>query len=58
MKFEKAEMEKPVCPYCENELDKVLIQKKGIGFIFPVNVVYFCPYCKKVLGMGQSRLGA
>jgi uncharacterized protein with PIN domain len=56
MKFEKADMEKPVCPYCENELDKLLLQKKGIGLVFPVNVVYFCPHCKKVLGTGQSRL--
>ena len=58
MKFERAEKEKPKCPYCEMELDRVLLQRKGIGFIWPQNVVYFCPYCKKVLGAGQSRLAA
>ena len=58
MRFEREEKEKPRCPFCEMELDRVLFQKKGAGFIWPVNVVYFCPHCKKVLGAGQSRLAA
>ena len=58
MRFEREDKEKPKCPYCEQELDRVSFQKKGAGFILPVNVIYFCPYCKKVLGAGQSRLAA
>ena len=56
VKFERAEQERPKCPFCEMELDRVLLQRKGIGFILPQNAVYFCPYCKKVLGVGQSRM--
>ncbi len=55
MEFEQAEREKSKCPYCKKELDRVLYKKRSRGFLFSVNVLCFCPYCKEVLGVGQRR---
>jgi uncharacterized protein with PIN domain len=46
----------PICPHCENELTEVYTRAKGVPFIQGTNVVYFCPHCQKVLGIGQSRM--
>jgi hypothetical protein len=47
---------KPVCPFCEKELEDIYVKTRGLGWLEGKNVVYFCPYCLKVLGLGQSRM--
>ena len=44
----------PICPHCERGLEEFFIKTKGLGFIEGKNVVYFCPHCHKVLGIGRS----
>ncbi len=41
----------PKCPYCGKELDKVWIQKKGIGILEQKQII-MCPYCRSLLGYG------
>jgi uncharacterized protein with PIN domain len=55
-KIVKREDLAPVCPHCEEELTEVYTRAKGVPFIQGTNVVYFCPYCRKVLGFGQGRM--
>ena len=45
----------PKCPHCEEELGEIFYQSKGLGFIAAENVIYFCPSCSKVLGLGINR---
>lgn len=40
------------CPHCEKDLDKILVNFHGF---WTQHAVYFCPYCKKVLGVGLGR---
>ena len=47
MKIDKKEF-KPVCPYCESELDH-LVEVKG-GW-FEDKRVYCCPKCNKIVGI-------
>jgi len=46
----------PICPHCSRELPEVYMKSKGAGYIESRNVIYFCPHCLKVLGLGQSRM--
>ena len=46
----------PKCPHCAAELHEVYLKHKGLGYIEGRNVLYFCPHCSKVLGIGQSRM--
>ena len=46
----------PECPHCERELPYVHTRAKGLGFLVARNAVYFCPHCRKVLGIGPSRM--
>jgi len=55
-KFTKREDISPICPFCEKWLDEVYINTKGLGWMEGKNVIYFCPFCSKVLGFGQSRM--
>jgi hypothetical protein len=43
----------PVCPYCQRWLDELYARKTGVGSFQGKNVVYFCPHCCKVLGVGD-----
>lgn len=45
----------PVCPHCGKELTDIYLRKKGAGVFFAKTVVYFCPLCHKVLGVGRSN---
>ena len=41
----------------QEQLAEVNYKAKGPGwFFFPRNAVYFCPHCRKVLGLGQSKM--
>ena len=56
MELSKAEAhENPICPYCERELTQILVKQVPKGFLkVTEKVIYFCPHCKKVLGVAQS----
>ncbi|SHE67753.1 hypothetical protein SAMN02745164_00915 [Marinitoga hydrogenitolerans DSM 16785] len=56
MKITKQEEIRPICPYCEKELDEIYVKTKGVGLITGKNAIYFCPHCHKILGVGQSRM--
>jgi len=56
MKITKREEIKPICPHCGKELEEIYFTEKGAGLFTGRNVVYFCPHCHKVLGIGQSRM--
>lgn len=46
----------PLCPHCSKQLNEVYSKTRGSGFVVGKDVVYFCPYCLKVLGFSQSRM--
>jgi uncharacterized protein with PIN domain len=47
--------EKPICPHCEQELAEVVARQFDKSWYkVTEKYVYYCPYCKKVLGVGQS----
>ena len=46
----------PRCPHCASDLKEIYSHSKGIGWIAAANTVYFCPHCRKVLGIGQSKM--
>lgn len=41
----------PICPHCGKELDRIERLYKGI---ISATIVYMCPYCKKVLSIGNN----
>ena len=43
----------PICPHCNAKLTTVWHQELG-GF-FGKRYVYFCPHCKKVLGVSHRK---
>ncbi|MFQ5745000.1 MAG: hypothetical protein ACE5HV_15645 [Acidobacteriota bacterium] len=48
VKTEREEI-KPVCPFCEIALEKLVEVKSGW---FARNRVYCCPHCRKIVGVG------
>ena len=47
---------KPKCPYCQMELEEIYFKVVWKFFLaLSANGVFFCPYCLKVFGCGQSR---
>ena len=46
----------PLCPHCSNELYEVHRKSVGVALIVGTTLIYFCPHCRKVLGMGHSRM--
>ncbi|HNS35735.1 MULTISPECIES: hypothetical protein [unclassified Mesotoga] len=57
MKLVRKEELNPKCPHCESELPEIFFKQKGPGLLLSKTVVYFCPYCHKVLGIGRSNIG-
>lgn len=53
IKVIEAEEETPICPYCEQEITSVFVNKMG-GFL-GVRYVYFCRNCRKVLGVSHRK---
>lgn len=47
--------EYPQCPHCERELREIVARQfdKGL-FKITDKYIYFCPHCRKTLGVGQS----
>ncbi len=46
----------PRCPHCERELSEVHVRARGLGVVVARDAIYFCPGCRKVLGVGPSRM--
>ena len=47
----------PICPHCEHPITEVYYKAIGVGwFFFPRSTIFFCPHCRKVLGLGQSKM--
>lgn len=46
----------PICPHCDHDLHEVY--RRGTGFPLGQGrtLVYFCPSCRRVLGMAQGRV--
>jgi len=44
----------PICPHCEEEIDKV--ERTADGWL-ESTLVFLCPLCKKVLGVGYNHVG-
>ena len=42
----------PLCPHCEAELDHI---KKVEHGVLEKHVIYICPHCRKILGIGNDR---
>jgi uncharacterized protein with PIN domain len=48
------ENELPKCPHCEKDLPEIKVtQQKRVWMFF--SKTYFCPHCKKVLGVGCMK---
>jgi hypothetical protein len=43
----------PVCPHCSEELPTVWYRR--LGAFFGKRYIYFCPYCRKVLGVTHRK---
>ena len=41
----------PVCPHCDKELDTIERVLKGL---LEHTVIFICPFCKKILGIGYN----
>lgn len=55
MKVKKAENVDPICPHCDKPLPEIWRKDatpKGLSLEH--RYVYFCPHCRKVLGIGQQ----
>jgi uncharacterized protein with PIN domain len=55
MEIRKArENEYPKCPHCEREIKEVVVRQidKKLFYV-EKRQIYFCPHCRKTLGVGQ-----
>ena len=43
----------PICPHCERELNTVWYQ--NVHGVFGKRYIYFCPECRKVLGVSHRK---
>lgn len=46
----------PLCPHCGKELAEIYARKRGVPLLQGRSVLFFCPWCFKVLGFGQERI--
>jgi len=44
---------KPICPWCEKELEMILAQK--IKTFIGKRHIYYCPCCRKTLGISHRK---
>ena len=40
----------PLCPFCEEEINTAKEMRLGVD-----KIIYICPKCRKVLGVGKSE---
>ena len=53
IELEKHDEARPLCPHCDRELQKVWFRK--LKSPFGKRYVYFCPTCRKVLGISHRK---
>jgi len=53
LELESKEEVRPICPHCEKELDRLWMNE--LRFALRRRQVYFCPHCRKVLGISYRR---
>ncbi|MBE0534767.1 MAG: hypothetical protein IH624_03795 [Phycisphaerae bacterium] len=53
IKLEEQKQVKPVCPHCEAPLETVWMHE--LASILGRRYVYFCPKCRKVLGVSHRK---
>ena len=53
IELEKREDVPPICPHCEGEIRKLLMQE--ISNTFGRRYVYYCPVCRKVIGVSHRK---
>jgi uncharacterized protein with PIN domain len=46
----------PLCPHCGEEVHEVYRKATGVPFAQGRTTIYFCPSCRKVLGLAQGRM--
>lgn len=46
----------PLCPHCGSELPEVYARKRGTPLAQGRTTVFFCPHCRKVLGLARERM--
>lgn len=46
----------PVCPHCDAQLTEIHTRRKGVPMGQGRTIVFLCPECHKILGMGQERM--
>ncbi len=51
VRIEKEEV-RPVCPFCEMTVDRLIEVKRGW---FSVNRVFCCPHCRKIVGLTSGQ---
>ena len=44
----------PICSFCDKELKQIKLKKIDKGFFKSIRNVYFCPHCKKILGVAEQ----
>jgi hypothetical protein len=44
---------RPICPHCCAELERLWV--RTLGAIFGKRFLYFCPHCRKVLGVSHRK---
>lgn len=50
--IEEDESKKPICPYCEKEIDEIqYIEQRGLS-VSGAMMLFIYPHCLKVLGGG------
>lgn len=58
LKFTENNTILPLCPHCAQSLPEIYVQNKGQGILRTRKTVYFCPHCRKVLGIDQEWGGS
>ena len=53
IKVEEKEAVAPICPHCSSELQTIWVRK--LESVFGKRYVYFCPSCRKVLGISHRK---
>ena len=49
----ETENENPICPHCNNELKSIFA--KRVESTLGVRFIYFCHFCKMVLGVSHRK---
>jgi len=54
--IEEEDGRRPICPYCEKEIDEIQYFDQKSGFHLNIMRLFVCPHCLKVLGASDSGI--